>query len=383
VKDSPLGVLFRVSLFGESHGCCVGVMVEGVPPGLKVSEDYINSELARRRPGKRFTTARRETDKVEVLSGVYMGYTTGAPITMIIRNIDVDSSFYEEVVRFMPRPGHADLPSRLRSMGFEDYRGGGPFSGRLTAGLVAAGAIAKKILEEYGISVFAYVKKLGSVNCHLEEPLPMSSRELKRLVDERDSSPFYCPDKNATERMTQEVAAKLREGGSIGGQVEVLAFNVPPGLGEPLGDSLDGDIAKALFSIPGVKAVEFGSGIKLAEMTGKEARDSIVVKEGRLRVEPGHGGGVLGGLSTGSTIRVTATLKPTSSIPIPQQTIDWRGIEPVELRSWGRHDPTIVIRATPAAEAAVAIILADHLLRWMPYRIAHYYRLEAGANESS
>ena len=371
-----IGLLLRVSLWGESHGCCVGVLVEGLPPGLRVDMGFIERELARRRPGKRYTTQRREPDRVEILSGVYMSYTTGAPVLMLIRNRDVDSSFYEEVVRFHPRPGHADLPARLRAMGFEDYRGGGPFSGRLTAGLVAAGALAKLVLREHGVYVYGYLARLGSVSCRVEAP--RSPEELRRLEEARDSAPLPCPVGEAAEAMEEELRRRVAEGGSVGGAAEVLVIGAPPGLGEPLGDSLDGDIARALFAVPGVKAVEFGSGAELAGMTGREAMDRIVADEAGIRVEPGHGGGVLGGLSTGSVIRVRAVFKPTSTIPYEMETIDWRSLEPARIRGGGRHDPAIAVRGVAAAEAAVAIAVADHLLRWLPYRVGHYHRLERG-----
>ena len=373
----PLGLLFRVSLFGESHGPGVGVLVEGAPPGLPLSVEEVNRELERRRPGRRFTTPRREPDRVEILSGVYMGYTTGAPILMLIRNRDVDSSFYEEVVRHRPRPGHADLPARLRSMGFEDYRGGGPFSGRLTAGLVAAAAVARKLLRPHGVEVYGYLRRLGRAEC---SPSPPAGPDgLRGLVEARDTAPLPCPDPEAVKRMERELVEAVKRGGSVGGQAEIWVLGLPPGLGEPLGDSLDGDIARALFAVPGVKAVEFGSGTRLAEMTGLEAADSIrVTQEGGLSIEPGHGGGVLGGLSTGSPVVVRATFKPTSTIPYPLETIDWRGLQEATITGRGRHDPAIAVRGVVAAEAAVAIAVADHLLRWLPIRVGHYHALERG-----
>lgn len=375
---ASIGRLLRVTLWGESHGCCVGALVEGLPPGLRVDTGFIDSELARRRPGRRFTSPRRELDRVEVLSGVYMGYTTGAPVLLMIRNRDVDSSFYEEVVRYRPRPGHADAPSRLRSMGFEDYRGGGHFSGRLTAGLVAAGALAKLLLREYGVEVLAYLRRLGGVECSVEPPRgPGGLRNLRSRVD---GSPFFCPDEEASRAMEEELARAVSEGGSLGGQVEVLVAGLPPGVGEPLGPGLDGYLAEAFFIVPGVKAVEFGSGAGLASMTGAEALDRLVFDEetGGLRWLPGHGGGVLGGLSTGDVVRARVTMKPTSTIWVPGETVDWRGLRPSEIRGRGRHDPSIAIRAVPALEAAAAVAVADALLAWLPYRVGHYLRLERG-----
>lgn len=371
-----LGVLFRVHLWGESHGCCVGALVEGVPPGLRVDKEFIDGELARRRPGRRYTTPRRERDTVEVLSGVYMGYTTGAPVLLLIRNRDVDSSFYEETVRWRPRPGHADFPARLRAGGFEDYRGGGPFSGRLTAGLVAAGALAKLVLREHGVEVFAYLRGLAGRECRVDPP---SSRgEVEELRRRRDESPVFCPDASATAEMEEALRAAVARGGSAGGVVEVFVVGAPPGMGEPLGDSLDGDLARAFMAVPGAKAVEFGSGTRLSSMTGAEAMDRLVVDRGsgEVRLDPGHGGGVLGGLSTGSTISARVHFKPTSTIWVPGETLDWRGLEQAEIRGRGRHDPAIAIRAVPAVEAAAAVAVADHLLRLLPYRVGHYLRLE-------
>ncbi len=374
----PLGLLFRVSLWGESHGCCVGALVEGVPPGLRVEPSVFERDMARRRPGRRLTTPRREPDRVEVLSGVYRGYTTGAPVLLLIRNRDVDSSFYEEEVRHRPRPGHADLPARLRAMGFEDYRGGGPFSGRLTAGLVAAGVLAKLVLAEYGVAVYGYLQRLGGVECSVEPPRDRG--ELAGLEEARDRNPVPCPDEDAAEAMEEELLRALRGGGgSLGGAAEVLILWAPPGMGEVLGDSFDADLAKALFTVPGVKAVELGAGSRLAAMTGAEARDALRL-DPRLgfSLEPGHGGGVLGGLTASWHIRVRAVFKPTSTIWLPQETIDWRTLEPAETRGRGRHDPAIAVRGVVAAEAAAAIVAADHLLRLLPYRVGHYLRLERG-----
>ncbi|OWJ55771.1 chorismate synthase [Pyrodictium delaneyi] len=375
-----MGSALRLSIFGESHGCCIGAVLEGVPPGIPLSPEEINRELELRRPGRRLTTPRREEDRVEILSGVYMGYTTGAPLAMLIRNRDVDSSFYEQVVRHRPRPGHADLTARLRSMGFNDYRGGGPFSGRLTAAIVAAGTVAKKIAGLHGVRFYAYLRALGPAEC----PPPNGSAEdwiqqLQQLREERNKSTVFCHDAEASKEMEQALIEAMKNGDSLGGLVELWILGVPPGLGEPPFDTLDGDLAKAFFAIPGVKAIEFGTGMAIARMRGSEATDNLVLSpEGAPIPTPGHSGGILGGLSTGGPIVARIAFKPTSTIRLPQRTIDWRGLEETEMTGGGRHDPAIAVRAVPVVEAMAALVVADHLLRWLSWRLEHYHRLERG-----
>ena len=376
----PLGSALRLLIFGESHGCCIGAVLEGVPPGIPLSPEEINQELELRRPGRWLTTPRREEDRVEILSGVYMGYTTGAPLAMMIRNRDVDSSFYEQVVRHRPRPGHADLTARLRSMGFNDYRGGGPFSGRLTAALVAAGTAAKKIAGLHGVRFYAYLRVLGPAEC----PPPSGSAEdwtqqLQQLREERNKSAVFCHDAGASKEMEQALIEAMKNGDSLGGLVELWVLGVPPGLGEPPFDTLDGDLARAFFVIPGVKAVEFGTGMAIARMRGSEATDNLVMSpEGAPIPTPGHSGGILGGLSTGGPIVARIAFKPTSTIRLPRRTIDWRGLEETETTGGGRHDPAIAVRAVPVVEAMAALVVADHLLRWLSWRLEHYHRLERG-----
>ncbi|BES81194.1 chorismate synthase [Pyrodictium abyssi] len=374
----PLGTVLRLTIFGESHGCCIGAVLEGVPPGVPVSPEEIDRELELRRPGRRLTTPRREEDRVEILSGVHMGYTTGAPLAMLIRNRDVDSSFYEQVVRYRPRPGHADLTARLRSMGFNDYRGGGPFSGRLTAALVAAGTVAKKIAGMHGIQFYAYLRALGPAEC--PEPRGLAGGEqLQRLREERNKSPVFCHDEAASREMEQALIEAMKKGDSLGGLVELWILGAPPGLGEPPFDTLDGDLAKAFFAIPGVKGVEFGTGMAVARMRGSEATDDLVLgPDAAPTPVPGHGGGILGGIAAGAPIVARVAFKPTSTIRLPKKTIDWRGLEEAEITGRGRHDPAIAVRAVPVVEAAAALVVADHLLRWLPWRLEHYHRLERG-----
>ncbi len=347
--------MFRVSLLGESHGRAVGVLIEGCPPGLKISEEDIDEMLALRSPGSiRFTSRRREPDKAEIMSGVFKGYTTGAPILILIRNKDVDSSPYEKI-RFKPRPGHADYTAYIKYRGFNDYRGGGMFSGRLTAGLVAAGAVAKKILSLESIEVYAYLREVGGVKSTIRDV-----KELKKAYE----SPFYCPDLDAVEKFREILEDAARAGDSVGGVVEGVAVNVPVGLGEPPIDTLEGDLAKALFAIPAAKGVEFGSGFKLAEMRGSEANDEYVIKNGRVVTLTNNSGGILGGISNGMPIVVRVAFKPTPSISRRQRTVDLRTMEETWIRVEGRHDVCIAIRAVPVVDAVISIVLADHLLRW-------------------
>ena len=367
------GRLFRVTLFGESHGKLVGVVVEGVPPGLKVSLDELNEELRRRRPGGKFVSSRRELDQAEIVSGVYKGYTTGAPVTIIVYNRDVDSSFYEEVVRFKPRPGHADFGARLHSMGFEDYRGGGFHSGRITAGLVAAGYLARKFLETLGISVAGLLRVLGGVECRYSE-VPIDRSKVY-------ASPVRCPDPQSSKRMMKLLEEVISSGDSVGGIVEVHGYGVPKGLGEPHSHSLDADIAHAMFMVPGVKGVEIGLGFKLAYMRGSEVEDLISVGEGYVD-GVGGSGSIWGGYSVSNTVVVRVAVKPTTTIGKPKKTINWRTLEEDVIVGSGRHDPAIAVRAVPVIESVLAIVLADHILSWLGWRLAHYYSLERGYESS-
>ncbi len=358
-----LGRVFRVSIFGESHGVGVGALVEGVPPGIPLDEGYIQSELDRRRPGGRLATPRREEDRVEVLSGLFRGFTTGAPIALFIRNRDVDSSFYERI-RFTPRPGHADYPAWERYLGYQDYRGGGIFSGRRTAALVAAGAVARRILEySWGVFIAGLVKEIGGVKCDAEvEPSP-------GFRDRVYSSPVRCPEPRSEKLMIEAVERAREEGDSLGSIVEVVAFNVPPGLGDPPLDGVDSDLAKAVMSIPAAKGFELGEGFRLARMRGSEAVDPLVPgAEGRPVFASNKHGGILGGLTTGAPIVVRVAFKPPSTIRKPVKTVDLRTLKEVELVGGGRHDPVIGTRALPVVESVVAIVLADHALRSLSQR---------------
>ncbi|MGB5178104.1 MAG: chorismate synthase [Gammaproteobacteria bacterium] len=346
MSGNSFGKLFTVTGFGESHGPALGCIVDGCPPGLELSETDLQGELDRRKPGKsRHTTQRREADEVQILSGVFEGTTTGAPIGLIIHNTDQRSRDYTKIKdRF--RPGHADYTYQQK-YGIRDYRGGGRSSARETAMRVAAGAIARKYLRlRHGIGIRGYLAQLG--------PIKLALKDWSAV----DQNPFFSPDPSRVAELETYMDALRKEGNSVGARINVVATGVPPGLGEPIFDRLDADIAHALMSINAVKGVEIGAGFECVAQKGTEHRDEIT-PAGFLS---NHAGGTLGGISSGQDILASIALKPTSSIRIPGQTIDIEG-NPVEVVTTGRHDPCVGIRATPIAEAMLAIVLMDHLLR--------------------
>ena len=346
MSGNSFGKLFTVTGFGESHGVALGCIVDGCPPGMPLTEADLQVDLDRRKPGKsRHTTQRRESDEVQILSGVFEGNTTGSPIGLIIHNTDQKSKDYSKIKdRF--RPGHADYTYQQK-YGIRDYRGGGRSSARETAMRVAAGAIAKKYLRlKYGTEVRGYLAQLGPLSLDLED---------WSAVDE---NPFFSPDPARVPELEEYMDALRKSGDSVGARVNVVASGVPVGLGEPIFDRLDADIAHAMLSINAVKGVEIGAGFDCVAQKGTEHRDEIS-PDGFLS---NHAGGVLGGISSGQDILTSIALKPTSSIRIPGQTIDVQG-QPVEVVTTGRHDPCVGIRATPIAEAMLAIVLMDHVLR--------------------
>jgi chorismate synthase len=346
MSGNSIGKLFTVTGFGESHGVAIGCIVDGCPPGMALTEADLQHDLDRRKPGKsRHTTQRRETDEVQILSGVFEGRTTGTPIGLIIRNIDQRSKDYSKIMdRF--RPGHADYTYQQK-YGVRDYRGGGRSSARETAMRVAAGAIAKKYLgEKLGIVIRGYLAQLG--------PLALELKDWESV----ERNPFFCPDPTRVAELEDYMDALRKEGNSIGARINVIAGGVPPGLGEPIFDRLDADIARAMMSINAVKAVEIGAGFDCVTQKGTEHRDEIT-PQGFLS---NHAGGVLGGISSGQDILVSIALKPTSSLRLPGRSVDIDG-NAVEVITTGRHDPCVGIRATPIAEAMLAIVLMDHWLR--------------------
>ena len=346
MSGNTIGKLFTVTTFGESHGPALGCIVDGCPPGLALTEADIQHDLDRRKPGtSRHTTQRREADEVKILSGVFNGLTTGTPIGLLIENTDQRSKDYSKIAETF-RPGHADYTYQHK-YGIRDYRGGGRSSARETAMRVAAGSIAKKYMRELlGIEVRGYLAQLGPIAI---EQLDWSSI---------DNNPFFCPDPDKVPQLESYMDALRKEGESIGARIDVIASNVPPGLGEPIFDRLDAELAYALMSINAVKAVEIGDGFTCVNTKGTQFRDEIT-PEGFLS---NHAGGILGGISTGQVIKASIALKPTSSLRLPGRTINQQG-EATTVITEGRHDPCVGIRATPIAEAMVALVLMDHVLR--------------------
>ncbi len=346
MSGNTIGKLFAVTSFGESHGPALGCIVDGCPPGLALSEADIQTDLDRRKPGtSRFTTQRKEADQVKILSGVFEGKTTGAPIGMLIENTDQKSKDYSNIKDIF-RPAHADY-TYAQKYGIRDYRGGGRSSARETAMRVAAGAIAKKYLaERHGVLVRGYLSQLG----------PIKAEKLD--WDEVHNNPFFCPDASKVPELEDYMSKLSKEGNSIGAKITVVASSVPVGLGEPVFDRLDAEIAHGLMSINAVKGVEIGAGFSSVEQKGTEHRD-LMRPQGFVS---NNAGGIVGGISTGQDIIAHLALKPTSSIRIPGDTIDING-KPAEVVTTGRHDPCVGIRATPIAEAMLAITLMDHLLR--------------------
>jgi chorismate synthase len=353
--QNSLGKLFTMTSFGESHGGCVGVVVDGCPAGLPLALKDIQGEVDRRKAGgSPASTARREKDKVEILSGVLDGYTTGAPICLLIRNEDLDDSDYEKI-RFKLRPGHADYTAFIKYGGFNDWRGGGRFSGRITAGFVMAGAVAKKLLNLIGTEIVAHTVAIGGVTAR-----PVDYAEIKKKVMK---DLLFCADPAASKKMAELIAKVKEAGDSLGGIIEGIAFNLPVGLGEPLFDNLDGDLAKALFAIPAVKGVEFGAGFAAADTKGSENNDPFLIKNSRIVTATNNAGGVLGGISSGMPLVVRVAVKPAASIAIEQKTVDIQKMKSAAIRVGGRHDVCIVPRAVPVVEAMMAVTLADFALR--------------------
>jgi len=356
LAGSSFGKEFVVTCFGESHGKCVGVVVDGCPAGLELSEKDVDGELAKRIPKKmQIVSYRREEDKSAILSGVFNGYTTGAPICVVTMNKRARPEEYE-LIKDTPRPGHADYPARMKYGGFNDYRGGGRFSGRITVAFVMAGAIAKKLLDLIGVKVLAFTVQIGPVRVDRPPTIEQIQRNTYK-------SSVRCPDLNCTRRMEEAIERAKSLGDSLGGIVECHALNVPVGVGEPFFDSLDADIGKLLFDIPAVKGVEFGLGFKASELTGSENNDAYAIKDGKIVTLTNNAGGILGGLSTGMPIVVKAAFKPTSSIPREQKTVNLEKMREEVIQVKGRHDPCVVPKAAPVVESGVAIVLADHMLR--------------------
>ena len=346
MSDSSIGKLFRITTFGESHGKGIGCIVDGCPPGLELSEADLQPDLDRRKPGQsKFTTQRREPDEVQILSGVFEGKTTGTSIGMLIHNTDQKSKDYSNIMHTF-RPGHADYTYHHK-YGNRDYRGGGRSSARTTAMIVAAGGIAKKYLySKHGIEIIGYLSQMGDIKIDRVDLL------------EASNNPFNCPDADKVPQLEALITQLRKDGDSVGARVTVTATNMPVGLGEPVFNELDADIARAMMSINAVKGVEIGAGFESVRQRGSEHRDELH-PDG---FASNNAGGILGGISSGQDVVVSIALKPTSSITQPGQSIDIDG-NPTEVVTKGRHDPCVGIRAVPIAEAMLAIVLMDHYLR--------------------
>src|SRR5665647_309751 len=356
LAGNSIGKEFTVTTFGESHGKVVGVVVDGCPAGLPLSEGDFQMELDRRIPSEpKIVSARIEKDDVKVLSGIFNGFTTGAPIAVVVENKETASSDYD-AIKDLPRPGHSDYPARIKYGGLNDYRGGGRFSGRVTVALIMAGTIAKKVLSRFDVDVLVYTSAIGQIQA-----------DKKFSVDEirknRYATPTRCPDISFGEKMEEAIVNAKKEGDSLGGIIECLVLGMPVGVGEPLFDSLDADLAKSIFAVPAVKGVEFGMGFEASQMKGSQNNDAYQIEKGQVVSLTDNAGGVLGGLSSGMPIMMRVAIKPTPSIIKEQKTVNLKNMENAVLSVKGRHDPCVVPKAVPAIEAAIAITLADHMIR--------------------
>lgn len=349
-----MGHRLVLTTFGESHGTHIGALLTGCPAGLEVSESDIQPMLDRRMPGQSsITTQRKEPDRVRILAGTYRGRTTGAPISMTIRNADRRSADYDDLIH-VPRPGHSDYPAGVRYGGHNDPRGGGIFSGRLTATQVMAGAIARKLLShELNVEIASYTVSIGGVDSRIDG-IPQA--------DAIYANDVRCPDAEAAAAMRAEVVKARGGGDTLGGVIRSVASGVPPGVGEPIYNSLESDLAAAAFSIPSVKGVEFGSGFAGSRSSGSRNNDPYVVRDGNVRTTSNNSGGILGGLSTGMDIVMKVAFKPASSIAKRQKSIDTRTMQEAVLQVRGRHDPCVVPRAPPVVDSIMALVLADHAM---------------------
>ncbi len=351
---NSFGRYLRMTTWGESHQKAMGVVIDGIPSGLKLSEGDIQREVDRRKPMQSdITTQRMEEDKIEILSGVFKGKTTGAPLSVVVWNKDVNSSFYERF-KDIPRPGHADLTYRLK-YGFYDYRGGGRSSGRETLCRVIAGAVAKKILSTIGVRVIAHTVQIENISLKRK----VSFEEIERNIEK---NAVRCADLETAKMMEKRIREIAEKGDSSGGMVEIIATDVPAGLGDPVFNKLDAEIAKALMSIPAVKGVEIGVGFSAVKMKGSEMNDSYTIKNGKILTKTNNSGGILGGISNGMPIIARIAVKPTSSIGLKQKSVNLKTMKEAELEIKGRHDPNITPRIVPVAESMVAFVIADFSL---------------------
>jgi len=352
------GSSLGLTIYGESHGSGLGVVINNLPPGIELNLDEIKSEMDRRKPGtSKLATPRSEADAFEILSGLFEGHTTGAPLAILIRNTNQRSKDYSKVKDIL-RPGHADWTAFEKYKGFQDYRGGGHFSGRLTAGIVFAGAVAQQILSGYGVTIGAKIKSVGKVTCDQFDVETLDGEDIKAW----HMDAFSVIDENKKAAMIAEIDNAREAHDSIGGQIYVVAKGLPAGLGQPFFHSMESRIAHIMFSVPAVKGIEFGTGFDLSQMRGSEANDPIVLVDGKIKSETNHNGGILGGITNGMPIEVTVAIKPTPSIGIKQKTINHATGEAMNHSVEGRHDPCILPRAVPVIESVLAIAILDAIM---------------------
>lgn len=356
--SSTWGNHIKYSLFGESHGSGIGIVIDGLPPGLLLDMQLLEKEMLRRKPGSSpLATTRQEDDQIEFLSGVFQGRTTGTPLCAVIRNTDHRSRDYEKM-KHIVRPGHADYTANIKYGGFQDYRGGGHFSGRLTAPIVLAGAIAKQLLSAYDITILSHIYQIGGKKDTSFLDMPLNSKMQNSL----STMPLPTVDTTAAEAMEPLIKEVKEKGDSIGGIIEGAVLHLPAGIGNPFFDSLESNLSHMFFSIPGVKGVEFGSGFALSGMTGSEANDSFYLDNNTVKTSTNHCGGILGGISNGMPLVFRVAFKPTASITLEQNTVNISAMENTKLCVEGRHDPCIVLRAIPVVEAAAAMVILDFIL---------------------
>ena len=355
LPGSSIGQRLVLTSFGESHGRSIGAVLDGCPAGLEIDEKDIQKMLDQRKPGQSLiTTQRKEGDKVEIISGVFRGYTTGAPITMVIWNNDQKSKDYENL-KTQLRPGHSDYPAMVKYNHFNDHRGGGRFSGRLTATHVMGGAIARKLLRTtLGVETNSYTTQIGKIS--------MEKKFDEHMIKDIYKNEVRCPEQSTAKKMRDSILDARKKGDSLGGIIESITTNVPVGLGEPIFNSLESDLSKAMFSIPSVKGVEFGSGFEGSKIYGSENNDLYTIKKGKIVTKTNNSGGILGGISNGMPIVMRVAFKPASSIAQKQETVDIKTKKPAILQVKGRHDPCVVPRAPPVVDSLVSLTLADHAL---------------------
>ena len=350
---NTIGSSVKLTVFGESHGAAVGAVLDGIAPGITVDEDFINFQLSLRRPFGKISTPRVEEDKYQILSGVFDGKTTGTPICIIIPNENTKSKDYSET-RFIARPSHADFTAFSKYHGFEDYRGGGHFSGRVTAGIVAIGAIAISALKDKGIYIGSHISRLAGIN-------DKTFSDYKSEIEALNKKQFAVIDNGIEAEMQNKIIEAAKEGDSVGGLLETAIISLPAGVGEPWFDSVEGMLSHALFSIPAIKGVEFGAGFSIADMRGSDANDSFYKDGEKILTSTNNNGGINGGITNGMPLIFRCAVKPTPTISISQNTVDFKNKEDTVLASKGRHDPCIVHRARVVVDSITAIVLCDML----------------------